>query len=56
LDLAENMNLIVRRCFPDARIVIDRFHVHQLATEALQEIRIKYRWNTLDSANQANDV
>ena len=53
LDLAGNMNLIVRRCFPNASIVIDRFHVQQLATEALQEIRIKYRWEALDSENEA---
>jgi transposase len=53
LDLAGNMNLIVRRCFPNASIVIDRFHVQQLATEALQEIRIKYRWEALDAENEA---
>jgi transposase len=53
LDLAENMNLIVRRCFPDASIDIDQLHVHQLATEVLQKIRIKYRWNALDAENQA---
>jgi transposase len=53
LDLAGNMNLIVRRCFPNASIVIDRFHVQQLATEAFQEIRIKYRWEALDAENEA---
>ncbi|UAY56581.1 transposase [Arachidicoccus terrestris] len=25
-------------------MVVDRFHVQQLASEAVQEIRIKYRW------------
>jgi transposase len=53
VDLAGNMNLIVRRCFPNATIVIDRFHVQQLATEALQEIRIKHRWEALDAENDA---
>ena len=53
LDLAGNMNLIVRKCFPKATIVIDRFHVQQLATEALQEIRIKHRWEALDQENDA---
>ena len=43
LDLAGNMSLIAKKCFPNAVQVIDRFHVQQLATEALQEIRIKYR-------------
>lgn len=53
LDLAGNMSLIAKRCFPNASQVIDRFHVQQLATEALQEIRIKYRWEAIDAENQA---
>jgi len=53
LDLAGNMGLIAKKCFPYASQVIDRFHVQQLATEALQEIRIKYRWEALDAENQA---
>lgn len=53
LDLAGNMGLIAKRCFPNAAQVIDRFHVQQLATEALQEIRIKYRWEAIDAENQA---
>ncbi len=55
LDLAGNMSLIARRCFPNATQVIDRFHVQQLATEALQEIRIKYRWEALEAENDAID-
>nr|WP_322785732.1 transposase [Solitalea canadensis] len=53
LDLAGNMSLIAKKCFPNATRVIDRFHVQQLATEALQEIRIKYRWQAIDAENQA---
>ncbi len=53
LDLAGNMGLIVRRCFPNATMVIDRFHVQQLASEALQEIRIRYRWEAIDAENEA---
>jgi len=52
LDMAAGMNLIVRRCFPHAHLVIDRFHVQQLASEAVQEIRIKYRWQALDEENE----
>lgn len=48
LDMAANMNLVVKRCFPHAHRVIDRFHVQQLASEAVQELRIKYRWEALD--------
>lgn len=53
LDLAGNMGLIAKRCFPNATQVIDRFHVHQLASEALQEIRIKHRWEALEAENNA---
>lgn len=47
------MELICKRCFPLAVRVTDRFHVQKLATEALQEIRIKYRWEALDAENEA---
>jgi len=53
LDMAANMNLIVKRCFVKAHRVIDRFHVQKLAYEAVQEIRIKYRWEALDQENEA---
>lgn len=52
LDMAAGMHLIVKRCFPYAHKVVDRFHVQQLATEAVQEIRIKYRWQELDEENE----
>lgn len=48
LDMAGSMKLIAKRCFPNAVQVIDRFHVQKLATEALQEIRIKHRWEAID--------
>jgi transposase len=53
LDLAPNMALIAKRAFPNAVQVTDRFHVQQLATEALQEIRIKHRWQAIDAENEA---
>ncbi len=53
LDMAGNMGLIVKRSFPEATLVIDRFHVHKLALDALQEIRIKHRWEVLDAENDA---
>jgi transposase len=40
--MAGNMRLIVKRSFPKAVRVIDRFYVQKLATEAIQEIRIKH--------------
>lgn len=48
LDMAANMQLAVKRCFPKADRVTDRFHVQKLAYDALQETRIKYRWQALD--------
>lgn len=53
LDMAANMNMIVKRCFVKAALVIDRFHVQKLAYDAVQEIRIKYRWEALDKENEA---
>jgi len=53
LDMAGNMGLIVKKSFPNATLVIDRFHVQKLALDALQEIRIKHRWEALDAENDA---
>ena len=53
LDLAGNMGLIVRKSFPNATLVIDRFHVQKLALDALQEIRIKHRWQAIEDENDA---
>ncbi|WP_310588069.1 transposase [Emticicia sp. BO119] len=56
LDMAANMELIAKRTFPNATRVTDRFHVQELATEALQEIRIKHRWEALDAENDAIEL
>ncbi len=53
LDMAGSMNLIAKKCFPKATLVTDRFHVQKLAIEALQEIRIKHRWNAIEAENEA---
>ena len=53
LDMAGSMNLIIKKCFPRAQRVTDRFHVQKLAYEAVQDIRIKHRWDTLDEENKA---
>ncbi|WP_368377975.1 transposase [Polaribacter sp. Q13] len=53
LDMAGNMGLIVKKSFPKAVLVIDRFHVQKLALDALQEIRIKHRWEAIDKENDA---
>ena len=48
LDMAPNMEQIARVCFPVARRVTDRFHVQKLAYEAVQEMRVKARWEAQD--------
>lgn len=52
LDMAASMENIARFSFPNARLVTDRFHVQKLAYDALQEMRIKYRWEAIDQENK----
>jgi transposase len=52
LDLAPTMERIVRRSFPKASLVSDRFHVQNLASDAVQEIRVKYRWEAIEQENK----
>lgn len=52
LDMSESMEAIVKRTFPNARIVTDRFHVQQLISEALQEVRIAFRWEAIKEENK----
>ncbi len=51
LDLSDSMNKIVRTAFPKATRVIDRFHIQKLACDAVQELRIKHRWDAIQQAN-----
>lgn len=53
LDMAGSMNIIAKRCFPNAVLVTDRFHVQKLAVEAVQELRIKHRWEAIEAENEA---
>lgn len=52
LDMSNAMDLIVRTAFKNATIVTDRFHVQQLISEAVQEIRIALRRETLKEENE----
>jgi transposase len=52
LDMARNMGLAVTDSFPQAAQVIDRFHVVKLVMDALQHIRVKYRWEAIDKENE----
>lgn len=56
LDMANNMELSIKKMFPNASLVTDRFHVVQLVMEALQHCRIKERWIEMDKENEAIKV
>lgn len=53
LDMANNMSHAVKIAFPEAMQTIDHFHVIKLAVEALQHIRVQYRWQEMDKENLA---
>lgn len=56
LDLAPTMERIASRAFPKARLVSDRFHVQQLAGDAVQQLRIEYRWQAIDQENSEMEL
>lgn len=51
LDLSSTMMLIARTAFPKARVTNDRFHVQKLYYDALDEMRISFRWMARDLEN-----
>lgn len=51
LDMAPTMEKIARYTFSNAKLVTDRFHVQKLAYDAVQEIRIKHRWEAIEQEN-----
>lgn len=51
-DLSSAMMLTVRTSFPAAKLINDRFHVQQLMSEAVDQMRIRYRWEVLDNENK----
>ena len=52
-DMANNMQLAAKMCFPEANLITDRFHVVKLVLEALQHLRVKYRWEEIEKENNA---
>lgn len=52
-DLSSAMMLTVRNVFPKAKLINDRFHVQQLVSEAIDQMRIGYRWKVLEEENKA---
>ena len=52
-DLSSAMMLTVRTVFPKAMLINDRFHVQQLVTDAIDQMRIGFRWEVLAQENRA---
>lgn len=52
-DLSSAMMLTVRTVFPKVKLINDRFHVQQLMTEAVDQMRIAFRWEVLAEENEA---
>ena len=52
-DMSSAMMRTVRSVFPWAKLINDRFHVQQLISEAVDQLRIRYRWEVLDAENKA---
>lgn len=52
LDFANTMDWICRTNFPNAIMVGDRFHIQQIVSEGLQEIRIELRRKAIDEENR----
>lgn len=53
LDMSNAMDSIIKGSFPKVTIVTDRFHVQQLISEAVQEIRIALRKKAIKEESKA---
>lgn len=54
-DLAENYAWMARTCFMNAAKIADKFHVIQLAMEALQAVRIRFRQAALTAERERRE-
>lgn len=55
MDMSNSMRLTARRCFPNAIRTIDRFHIQKSDNDALQEMRIAHRWDTIQDETDARE-
>ena len=51
-DLSGSMKYIASKAFPRAEQVSDRFHVQQLMSRAIDEMRIELRWDVIKAENE----
>ena len=55
MDFSDSMHVIATTCFPNATITLDRFHMQQLCTNAMQQIRVKERRAALKADAEARE-
>jgi transposase len=55
MDFSDSMHVIATTCFPNATITLDRFHMQQLCTNAMQQIRVKERRVALKADAEARE-
>lgn len=53
LDFANNMDWIARQIAPQALLTGDRFHAQKFVSDAVGNLRIKYRWEAIEKENEA---
>lgn len=53
MDMARNMGLAIKNSFSNSTMVIDRFHVVRLVMDAMQHIRVNFRWAAIKDENMA---
>lgn len=51
-DLSGSMKYIASKAFPSAEQISDRFHVQQLMSQAIDEMRIELRWEVIKIENE----
>ena len=51
LDLSPTMKFIIRKCFPNASLACDRFHIQRQTNETVNDLRISYRWEVIALEN-----
>ncbi len=51
-DLSGSMKHIATKAFPAAEQISDRFHVQQLMSQAVDEMRIELRWDVIKAENE----
>ena len=54
--MAACMEQIVKKTFTKATLVTDRFHVQKLAYDAVQQMRIEYRWEAIEQENKEMEL